>query len=842
MKALRLTCAAIVAIACAAACSHKEYSAPETTPEAAPQAKTESQPVHLTVTAHLQGQTKTIITEDNTGDVPVFTTSWNVGDRCWVTEYMDDVDTGEAYSTALVQSEPLSSAGNPADFDFILGDDTGREGHTYTYSYFASTLRNTRGYDSQSNSEFHTFILPQRQKVAPHTIDPESDILISDVQVFNSRQTELSFEFARVGTIVKMTVKGLQEGDIIDSGRWLTGEHFYATNGLEDMNKYFPKEGRYKVEGGTPWVEFERVQGNPIVADSNGEAVLYLRCFSGVIDDWFSLELFVRRGGYVLEFYKYADLAGASKTLQFNDGGVTMFSVSVLPSQGHFSRDNYGSTLTNSWTAGDAVSVYNVTKGAPMTGTLTANESGRYVQFEGSLEGGLDPGDILRLSYQNPAYGSQDGTLTGIRSTCDFATAEALVAGIESGQPVLSDGTFQNHQAIVKYTCNQPVKQLVITADHLVGGPVTVTPASGSSELYVALSNTSGAEEIYTFQATRPDDSVVTLEQPCNYVDGQYYTASLDFAVQVSSVSLDRTELELSVGGSATLVPTVLPDNALDKTVSWSSDNEEVATVTTDGVVTAVAPGTAVITVTTTDGSKTATCNVTVLAGYDPVLHPFTIEAVNNDTEINFTIASGKEFEYSKDNGANWIPITSNENTITLSAGEVVLLRGNAASCYNSLVKCTKDCYIYGNLMSLIDPTGYTTNKTIGFEQAFYSLFYNTTYPSDAAHIKNHPTKDVALPATTLTTSCYERMFRGTGIDRSPVLPAQTLVSSCYQRMFQGCASLTKVTCLATSGLGNCYNWLNGVPASGDFYKASGATGWSNDIHGIPSGWKVHDM
>jgi uncharacterized protein YjdB len=58
-------------------------------------------------------------------------------------------------------------------------------------------------------------------------------------------------------------------------------------------------------------------------------------------------------------------------------------------------------------------------------------------------------------------------------------------------------------------------------------------------------------------------------------------------------------------------VATVLPEDATDKSVTWTSDNEEVATVV-DGVVTAVSEGTASITVTTVDGNLTATCVVTV--------------------------------------------------------------------------------------------------------------------------------------------------------------------------------------------------------------------------------------
>ena len=84
--------------------------------------------------------------------------------------------------------------------------------------------------------------------------------------------------------------------------------------------------------------------------------------------------------------------------------------------------------------------------------------------------------------------------------------------------------------------------------------------------------------------------------------------------VAVTGVELNKTSTTLTVGGTETLTATVSPDNATDKSVTWASDNTAVATVA-DGVVTAVASGTANITVTTTDGNKQATCAVTVNAG-----------------------------------------------------------------------------------------------------------------------------------------------------------------------------------------------------------------------------------
>lgn len=79
----------------------------------------------------------------------------------------------------------------------------------------------------------------------------------------------------------------------------------------------------------------------------------------------------------------------------------------------------------------------------------------------------------------------------------------------------------------------------------------------------------------------------------------------------VTGVTLSPTEASLIVGETTTLTPTVAPATATDMTVTWTTSDASVATVT-DGVVTAVGAGTATITVTTTDGSKTATCAVTV--------------------------------------------------------------------------------------------------------------------------------------------------------------------------------------------------------------------------------------
>lgn len=85
-------------------------------------------------------------------------------------------------------------------------------------------------------------------------------------------------------------------------------------------------------------------------------------------------------------------------------------------------------------------------------------------------------------------------------------------------------------------------------------------------------------------------------------------------AVAVTGVTISKTELSLAIGDSETLVATVAPERATDKSVVWSSSAPRIASVDQSGKVTAKSAGSAVITVKTNDGSFTASCNLSVAA------------------------------------------------------------------------------------------------------------------------------------------------------------------------------------------------------------------------------------
>ena len=114
-------------------------------------------------------------------------------------------------------------------------------------------------------------------------------------------------------------------------------------------------------------------------------------------------------------------------------------------------------------------------------------------------------------------------------------------------------------------------------------------------------------------------------------------------AVNVTEVTLDKTELTLTEGKTETLTATVKPDNADNRKVTWNSDKMEIATVDGAGKVTAVKPGEAVVTVTTEDGGKTASCKVTVKAKAVPVtgveVNPWAVTlSVRGTSKLSYTI------------------------------------------------------------------------------------------------------------------------------------------------------------------------------------------------------------
>ena len=130
-------------------------------------------------------------------------------------------------------------------------------------------------------------------------------------------------------------------------------------------------------------------------------------------------------------------------------------------------------------------------------------------------------------------------------------------------------------------------------------------------------------------------------------------------------------------------------------------------------------------------------------------------------------------------------------------------------------IKCNSDCYIYGNIMSLLSKDNFATMTELPYAYTFQNLFQGNTY------IYHTEGKDLVLPATVLRKQCYYNMFNG-------------------------CTNMNYLKCLATdipANRGCTTNWLKGTPTRGTrtFVKAEGFEGWTVGDSGIPNGWTIEE-
>ena len=125
-------------------------------------------------------------------------------------------------------------------------------------------------------------------------------------------------------------------------------------------------------------------------------------------------------------------------------------------------------------------------------------------------------------------------------------------------------------------------------------------------------SNTNIADVDFNGKVTAKSVGTATITATTNY----FTTATCEVTVNpilATSINLNTSSISLPIGSTQTLTATVLPTGASDKSVTWTSSNQNVATVNSSGKVTAKAIGNATITATTKDGSNlSASCAVTV--------------------------------------------------------------------------------------------------------------------------------------------------------------------------------------------------------------------------------------
>ena len=472
-----------------------------------------------------------------------------------------------------------------------------------------------------------------------------------------------------------------------------------------------------------------------------------------------------------------------------------------------------------------------------------------------SVWGGKD--SSFRYSNANNLSGEEltDGTnpLKGLAGIYFTAPAGSLLlGGVNSSTRCLQ--TNGDGVSILLPDCAAKDRITIRFCASVNNTTVTITSDQMKSS-YVA-NSTDRSNEVSAFVK---ENGNVVLNVPSKV---RIYEIKVEPYVAVTNFNLSAETVTVTENKTVTVTATGFsPSNAFDKTLEWTTADENVATVA-NGVITGVNPGTTTITVTSVDGPS-KTIGVTVLPTYsvtlvegtedadkwtvkvgegeaqafpvegldggetvtatysgekkvksvkavkkapaDPLAVPLTIEAI---TAGSIKVTTPKEgMQYSLDGGKTKNAVTTDD--IVLNVGDKVQFYGNGTSITSyggsSSSESTKitgsgdgfTCKVYGNIMSLVDETGFATATTLSANYTFKSLFSEFTTLTDASGL--------LLPATQLASYCYQQMFQGCStLTAAPELPATKQADYCYRQMFQGCTSLTTAPALPATQLANC--------------------------------------
>ena len=523
--------------------------------------------------------------------------------------------------------------------------------------------------------------------------------------------------------------------------------------------------------------------------------------------------------------------------------------------------------------------------------------------------------------YKEALIQTQAGQEITITATIDANDGSALTRAVADNETTITSGMAVNEEMAVLFSDGTSNLKRTATVKSVADGTATIEFTIPST-----LADNTACTLVYPATAAKDDNTDVKTYAELFATQTGTLSADLDVRKGTATILNDGTTASLSaatkLAAQNAIVKFSLSDgtNALAATQFDIKDgsNNVLTTVTpasaTSTFYVAMAPATAsVFRFEATNATATYYYDkfgATLAAGtyyqspmiLNDMLHtPLTFEAIEDGT-IQVTIPQEVELEnpivYTKNGVDTDDSYSFTDFEIEVAAGDIISFHSaNAAlgkevrSAYKkTTIKPTNRCYIYGNVMSVIDDEGdFTTDKVISADLALYGLF------EGAKKLESHPDKELILPATTLTKYCYSDLFSGCeALTKAPDLPAAELKKSCYDAMFWGCSSLTEAPVMSAKTLApyccqnmfyecislvkapdllaetlvdRCYNgifygcsslsyvkclatniddstdymngWLSGVSATGTLEVASGAAWAVAGTNGIPEGWTV---
>lgn len=246
--------------------------------------------------------------------------------------------------------------------------------------------------------------------------------------------------------------------------------------------------------------------------------------------------------------------------------------------------------------------------------------------------------------------------------------------------------------------------------------------------------------------------------------------------VPVSGVSVSSSNLTLDEGQTGQLSETVFPSDATDKAVSWSSSNNSVAIVNGSGLVTAIAAGSATITVTTNDGYFTANTSVTVnqpSQGQTYTLNPVADSYVRSGEVVNYG-SDSRVMVHQMSWGENWegffkFDLSGVSGTITsakLRLNQFI----NGVTVTHEVGLMTDDSWTEGGITYPNRPTSVANN--LGSINITNTGWFESNL--DASAINNHGDNIVTIRVSEQTTTGANVRYRSKEASQKPELIIET--------------------------------------------------------------------
>lgn len=231
----------------------------------------------------------------------------------------------------------------------------------------------------------------------------------------------------------------------------------------------------------------------------------------------------------------------------------------------------------------------------------------------------LDAGKTYTLKVsRKPSDATEGITFTTSNKKVATVSSKGVITAKGKGTATITAKSERGITVKCKVTVKQPVTSMYISktsAAVYMGEALTlkanVLPADANNQSFTWSSSDTSVATVSGGKVTpkKVGTAVITAKSE----NGKKATCTVTVKQHVTGISVDKTALSLESGATATLKVTVNPANATEKGYTFTSSNTGIATVSASGVITAKAPGTATVTVTSKENSKTATCKVTVI-------------------------------------------------------------------------------------------------------------------------------------------------------------------------------------------------------------------------------------